>query len=323
MNSKLFFFITSTTIFILGLISICCAPIINRIANADFENWKSLNCQYYSDLDSLDNKDLNMKETYTYLKNLCYRQKAMYNLEYSSLIIDSILSFICLYLSLLLLLDVGKSLQNKIGLIGLCSGIISFIITLVYVCYSGYIFNNDKAYGKIDFTNDKLLNTEDKLFSNGAKYKWSNNKYITIYEEDTGEYSQFIKYNELNGKQYNYDKELSKKYEKYNNSDPCYGAIENINTKINNCDYIFRKPIDEVKNKYLYDRWMTTLVLSCFIFIFNLVLSFFGFLLFREKVEINEINNSSPDILQINTKNANNNNDVVINQGNDSGSNPN
>ena len=128
MNAKLFFFFTSTTIFILSIISICCAPIINKLFY-DFENWKSLNCGIYSDLETSNELELKDIENYRYLKNLCRRQKAMYNLEYASLIISGSLSFICFYLSLLLNLNIGGVFKNNTGLIGIISGIISFIIT--------------------------------------------------------------------------------------------------------------------------------------------------------------------------------------------------
>ena len=36
------------------------------------------------------------------------------------------------------------------------------------------------------------------------------------------------------------------------------------------------------EKKILYDRWLTTLILSCFIFLLNIGLAIFGFLLFRE-----------------------------------------
>ena len=84
MNAKLFFFFTSTTIFILSIISICCASIINKLFY-DFEKWKSLNCGIYSDLETSNELELKDIENYRYLKNLCRRQKAMYNLEYASL----------------------------------------------------------------------------------------------------------------------------------------------------------------------------------------------------------------------------------------------
>jgi len=43
-------------------------------------------------------------------------------------------------LGLLHYFDVGKPFQKVTGIIGLVTGIIQFVLTLVYVYYSGYIF---------------------------------------------------------------------------------------------------------------------------------------------------------------------------------------
>ena len=149
MKTKFNFFIISTAVFILSVIAICCAPIINKLFY-DFENWKSLNCDLYSDLADSHEIELKDEDNYRYLKNLCRRQKATYNLEYASLTISTSLSFICFYLSLLLRLNIGKEYKNNIGLIGFIFGIICFILTLIYLCFSGYIFTNDIAFGIVE-----------------------------------------------------------------------------------------------------------------------------------------------------------------------------
>ena len=155
MNPKLIFFITSTTIVILSIISICGAPIINKLFPG-FENWKSLNCTLYSDLEDSKSIQINNLYNFRYLKNLCLRQKATYNLEYTSLIFNTSLSFICFYLSLLLHLSIGKEYKNTIGIFGFISGIICFILTLTYVCFSGYMFNNDIPFGRAEFNHLSL-----------------------------------------------------------------------------------------------------------------------------------------------------------------------
>ena len=310
MRINFIFFITSTIIFVLSVIAICCAPIINKISNLD--DWKSHNCDIISDLESLDEIKLKDLENYRYLKNLCRRQKAMYNLEYSSLIITVSLSFVCFYLSLLLRLNIGREFKNKIGFFGFISGIICFILILVYVCYSGYIFNNDIAFGRINFNNLEGLDKTNsilKLFPNGASYKWSKDKYISVYEEDSGDYSNYIKYKDLGDKRYNYNSDIYKKMEE---NDPCISNAKPSSYKIS-CDYIFKETSFDISNEYLYNRWITTLVLSCFIFIFNICLSIFGFLMFKERVEVlTNIVNSSPNVIQFTSKN-NNNNELNLN----------
>ena len=313
MKAKFIFFISSTIIFILSIIAICCAPIINKL-HTNFDNWKSLNCEFYSD--SISPHDIELKDfdNNRYLYNLCRRQKAMYNLEYASLIITASLSFICFYLSLLLQLDIGRGYKNKTALIGFITGIICFILTLVYACFSGYIFNNDIAFGKVELNSLSLSNGIKKLFPNGAKYKWNKNKYINAYENDYGDYAIYIKYKDLGDKRYSYDNDI---YKRFGSNDPCFvsSGSDKPTSYIHSCDYIFEEPIEGISRKYLYDRWLTTLVLSCLIFVFNICLSIFGFSLYKDKSEEFEpINTSVPNALQINTNTHNNNNLVLLNE---------
>ena len=65
----------------------------------------------------------------------------------------------------------------------------------------------------------------------------------------------------------------------------------NPNTKINNCDYLFSEPFKNNEYRYLYNRWLATLILSVFLFIFDLILSTFGFLIFLDKKPFEELKN--------------------------------
>ena len=147
------FLIFSAAILIFSIICICSSPIINRINITAYNSldWGYLNCQKDAD----DYKRAKETTTLTgddkdkYLKNLkkplnlCNRKKAIYGLEYSSLIIDVILSFLCLNLGLLHFFGIIKYYEKVTGKIGFATAIIQFMLTLVYVCYSGYIFTND------------------------------------------------------------------------------------------------------------------------------------------------------------------------------------
>ena len=57
--------------------------------------------------------------------------------------------------------DVGNYCVKVTGIIGLASGVICFVITIVYVGYSAYIFDNDYSW-------------EDKLFERRANLHWEN-----------------------------------------------------------------------------------------------------------------------------------------------------
>ena len=140
------FLIFSSCIVIFSIISICSAPIINGVLKA--ESWNTLNCkllgdeyQYIKKYYNSPNKDNSLKDLKNWKKE-CIRKKAMYGLEYSSLILDIILGFICSFLGLLHYFDAAKPFEKITGLIGLSTGIIIFVLTLSYICYSGYIFAN-------------------------------------------------------------------------------------------------------------------------------------------------------------------------------------
>ena len=325
MNKTLIFLIIATSILVLSAIVICISPIINNIevtvtredGTADIwrpADWKNLNCQLFSDYIERDSIALYIFQKYRKFKNICYRQKAMYGLENSVFIINIILAFICADLTLLHYLNVGKSFEKKTGLVGLISGIIGFILTLVYVCYSGYIFNNDVAFGIInDFNYYKPLNTYfPKLYPNGALYKFEvtdsdngNGKYIKVSEEEKGEYPSNLLYKDLGKTQYNYNTEYYQTYMKkippMSGRNDCnigkqYVLPASTNSRINNCDYLYYYPNDSSINKYIYDRWLTALILSIFIVLCSVALAIFGFLLFKSNEESAPLSEQTPII---------------------------
>ena len=287
MNYTFFFFVCASIAFGLSVISICTAPIINNDIGG--VSWGNKNCERYSDEydydkkntpnpDNTDKKRLNEKKR---LINVCKREKAMHGLEYSSLICDVFFGGVCALLGLLHYLEVGKTIEKKTGLIGIIAGTIGFVLTLVYVIFSGYIFNNDYVEGV------------EKKFPNGAYLKWTGYKYILNYEDDKLEdtpYIQYIKYRELGQRQYNYDSELYKYDEETNgNYNGCHlSSRNNINNidrtnQMNNCYYIWAGGYTRtIQSKYIYDKWITTLILSVFIVVANIGIILFGFFLFTQ-----------------------------------------
>ena len=97
---KTLFLILSGAIVIFSIICICSGPIINGVIPlAGY--WRTENCQKWSDAYKEENNKDN-KEVYKKYRNKCNREKAMYGLEYSSLIIDVICGFVCTILGFLL-----------------------------------------------------------------------------------------------------------------------------------------------------------------------------------------------------------------------------
>jgi len=295
---KTLFLIFSGAIVIFSVICICSSPIINKVLNESL-SWGYLNCQMEADdyKKAKDTTPLTGDAKDKYLKpfkhslNLCNRKKAMYGLEYSSLILDAFLGFLCLILGLLHYFDVGKPFEKVTGIIGLAAGIIQFILTLVYVCYSGYIFTNDTP----------TSSTFYKADSKGIVATWdtTENKYKCNYYDKDDEYAVFAKYNDLGKKIYNYDKDIYQadsndkvkictySYKGYSDfGDDCNsgeGYVDGLTAgqKYRTCDALYVKYSDEVENKYIYDRWVTTIIFACFIIACDIGLAIFGFLLFK------------------------------------------
>ena len=289
MNSNLFFFICASAILILSVVSICLAPIINGLLGI---GWGTKNCQILSD--EYDYKEKNVytdknnddhKKELDKMKaniNVCKREKAMHGLEYASLVCDVAVGGFCAILGLLHYLEAGVSFQNKTGIIGIITGTIGFILTIVYVVFSSYIFNNDLYY-------DSDGHNIEKLYSNAAFFKWNGYQYLPNYDTEKAlddDNLRYVKYCELGQKQYNYDSELYK-FSKENLSpfDSCKTSVLGYSSKTyKDCNYIWniQNPEETTVHKYLYDRWITTIILSVFIVLFNIGMILFGFFLFSE-----------------------------------------
>ena len=191
MDKYVFFFILASALLIISVITICLAPLINAagtitIYNTDtndlesedlFEDWNTANCQLLDDVYKYDkdsgvfNSDTNKKmETQRKRKiDDCKRHKAMFGLEYAALIVDIVLGFICTLLGLIHYLDQGKPFETTSGLIGIASGGIATVLTIIYVIYSGIIFTNDYI---------RITNNGNIFYDNHAYLHWNGNKYV-------------------------------------------------------------------------------------------------------------------------------------------------
>ena len=269
MNKILIFLIISGVVLTFSIITICSAPIINKNLSSD---WAYDNCQYYADKEeieeSLDEKNKNKRE-----RTLCERRKAMYSLEYASFIFDILSGFFCTFLTFLQYLNIGKNFKKNTGLIGLITGIIGFILTFIYFVYSAYIFTNDYS-------------SNEKLYPNGALVKITDSGQIYSFSGEEGDNPQFVKYKDLGQKQYNYDSDYYKIYnkekEKINEGGSGSSGCIDVTHYDSTCQYIYYQPIENFVNKNLYDKWTTTLVFSFLISICNIGLIIFGLLLFKE-----------------------------------------
>ncbi len=213
----------------------------------------------------------------------------MYGLEYTAFIFDLAIGFLCGQLTLLHYFNAGKSFEKTTGLIGLIGGGIGFLITLIYVCFSGYIFNNDVAYRTLEDDND--ADALYRLYSNGA---YTNVDGSTIFANEIDDDAQYVKYKDLGSEQYNYNKKFYEAYSESTRRNCIYGG----SCSSSSCDYCYPDLISSttnpsshisslsfvsIDNKYLYDRWCLSLVLAVFITVLNAGIVVFGLLFFLNK----------------------------------------
>ena len=318
MNQSFIFFLSATLIALFSIAAITTGPIINKRIPMDnndwlattyqmsFDDWGQLNCQLLDDTyeenkktwkkEENEEQKKELKKSLDYLKqqlDSCKRRKALYGLEYSALIIDIIVGFICSILGLLQYLNEGKSFANKTGLLGLVFRAVGFIITLVYLIYSILVYTKD---------GDGNIIKADKDGSYATKGN-SNNEYNTKYYKEKDYYSMIAKYSEYGKRQYNYYKEYYQNY-KYETSSEMYGRsngcvlipsspfIYPFNEKIPGshtydstkvCDKLYITPSEDYIKKNMSDNWLTTIILSVLIILCSICLALFGFLLFKNK----------------------------------------
>ena len=306
MNKNFIFFLVATIILLLSIAVLYVAPIVHY-----GDDWKTLNCLIKSDdieifeeeikalPSNTDEKEKKDKEKelkrYKKRRDLCYRKKAMYGLEYSAFTLNVVVGFICALLGFIHYLDEGKSFIPKTGLIGLISGIIGFAITIVYLIYNILVFTSPSDEIKVD---------ENVAF---AKYDSSKKVYLcNFYDEDDLD-SIYAKYSELGKKQYNYIKDLYIAY-KHDVDSEIYGCTKselisqcrwnnNITGPImytskgspKECTRLYYYLEEEILNMDLNNRWLTTIILSAITIICDLCLAIFGFLLFKNKEESGEV----------------------------------
>ena len=333
---NLIFLCIASAVFILSVIVLNFAPTINgligkgkyqqngELANG-FNGWADYPCKsfsdnynYYKDKSLTDIPSWTDQEDKDYHldllkegKNNCLKKKAMIGLEYSAFNINVIFGFVCSILGLLLYS--GNNIGNIVGLIGLGTGVIGFVLTFVYIVYSGIIFSNDVVDKIYDYFGDPYSSSYITTKSDGAYLEWKDGKYVCIFYDKDNKDKLFRKYSDYGNKYLNYyhfdSKNKDDNYYKYNSCSNSFSALKGISlwkackdydegkntistkTKIlddnlnekGECDKLYAiesNTTEEKKN--LYNFWVTTLVLGCFIFVLDIGLAIFGFLIFKD-----------------------------------------
>ena len=230
---NLIFLCVASAVFILSVIVLNYAPTITGLVgkgiyvsngDASDEGWAGYPCRKFSDQyneykdepwdekwKSSDLKDENL-ELLEEGKNYCLRKKAMIGLEYSAFNLDVIFGFVCAILGILLYS--GNKVGKIAGLIGLGGGAIGFVLTLVYVIYSGIVFNND-VIGKhkrpltspgryATSLNPYSSSSSMAIESDGAYLEWKENIYVCIFYDKDNKDKLYRKYSDYGNKYLNY-----------------------------------------------------------------------------------------------------------------------
>ena len=311
--NKLLFFCFASAVLLFSIIVINISPIINDLYNAGIDYDDS--CKYYSDQYDYNEKhnknndallDFDKKNV-----NRCNRIHAMTGLEYTSLNVNLFIGFVCALLGLLVYLNIVEDRGKIAGLIGLGGGVVGFVLTFVYVIYSGLIFDDRAEYpSSFPSPSDK----DFKIDSDGAFLKWDDSRgsYTCIFYDKDNRDSIYLRYSDYGNKFLSYNKDSHEDFsdeEKYKvmdnsasdnkcNSYSSSGIYDNIDwdtcknidektgyniQKYSNCDKIFHFDPSEDTNekKIIFDKWLTSLIFSCFICLFDIGLAIFGFLLFK------------------------------------------
>lgn len=283
MKSGLFFFCCACCILFLTIINISVGPITSgtlkrNFGNSDVGTW---NCAIYKDLYDMAKDSGKSGDALKYGEKWdlddCRRCKGMHDMEYTSFIFDIVIGFVCSLVGLLHLFDVKKDLVSKTGLIGIGCGIVGFALTFTYVILNGIVYtttdtgipkrNGDYAYAEKNGDNFKCL----------------------FFDKQYNTHSIYATVSDLIKKQYNYvkdwDKDLDQLCVTNAHVDDC-SSRETIPIQTfdvyKDCKYLYTNDYgDEIINKDLSDRFLTTLILSLFVCIANIGLALFGFLLFK------------------------------------------
>lgn len=76
--------------------------------------------------------------------------------------------------------------------------------------------------------------------------------------------------------------ELCKNFKEKKSLSTLRTYIDDKGNKLGDCKKLYQFSYsDDYKSKNLYDRWLTTIILSCFILLFNIGVAIFGFLIFN------------------------------------------
>ena len=283
------FFCCSCAILLFSIINLSIGPIVNKkvtnytVGPTTGNSWGTLNCKMLSDnyKDSKKSHALSDNQKKYYFEwsiNECNRKKAMHDMEYTSFIFNLVFGLICSLLGLLHHFELKKEFISKTGLIDLLCGFIGFIFSFIYLVYNGIVYTNyyDTPVPKRDSGGVYAEKT-----SNTGEFK------CLYFEDIHNRYSVYATFSDLIQKQYNYEKD---KYESVDHPEifitdyyvaECSKSEYITENSLASCENLYAPLIGDFANKDLSDRFLTTLILSLFVCLADIVLALVGFFIYR------------------------------------------
>ena len=293
MGKGFLFFAFSCCILVLSIINLSIGPVVNKVVGKtkighDIVSWGTANVARYKDFKD-DTDDENQKNIIPSVIDALEVLKGMHDMEYTSFIFDIVIGFVCSLLGLFHLFDIKKEeFASKTGLIGFICGIVGFTLSFVYVVFNGLVFTSN--YSEV-MERESDGHFAERIGNIGSKYN-------CIASDKNDAFSGHAKFSDLNKKQYNYEKDFYG--DDFARSCICEDLLSQCNyddsftlptsttpptceSTVSNaiCKYIYAEPIKVNKNKDIFDRFLTTLILSLVVCLANIGLALFGFLLFR------------------------------------------
>jgi hypothetical protein len=262
----------------------------------EYDNKKDLVKDYGNNKESKD-KDLYKDKR---SKTRCERGKAMTGLEYAALNINLVFGFICTLLGFIYYFNI-TDVRKIACFAGLGTGIVGFVLTLVYVIESGLVFNDYDYEGSSNLRMDSdgavmeynskagrykcIYYKKGKYDSIYKRYSDYGNKYLNYYKDVRPEEKNY-KFQQCTINRLTLSSYPSLTYERCKSFDedsnlnrPRLEYINDQSQKIGECDKLgLGSTYDNNSNKKVYDHWLTTIIFSCFIFLMDIGLAIFAFL---------------------------------------------
>ena len=300
---KLLYFCMAGGILLFSIIVVNISPSISLGFNNSSES-----CSYYADKYEYDDKkdlvkdygnDKERKDKRLYedkkQKTRCERGKAMTGLEYAALNINIVCGFVCTLLGFIYYFNI-TDVRKIACFVGLGTGIVGFVLTLVYVIESGLVFNDNDGSSELRMDSDGAVMEYN---SKAGRYKciyYKKEKYDSIYRRYSDYGNKYLNYyKDVRPEEKNYkfqqctidslmlsslSYERCKSFDEDNNLNS--GKLiytDDQGQKKGECDKLGLAEIYENNaHKRIYDHWLTTIIFCCFIFLLDIGLAIFAFL---------------------------------------------